>query len=99
MGEITNNIKQPRSGPDKSEAKIRTLPLHLWPAGDKNAWEVASRPSARLKRGGVASHLKPVTRNDLARRYGYFLDFLARLSLLDPHAGPGTHVTPQHVEP
>ena len=25
---------------------------------------------------GRAAHLKPVTRNDLARRYGYFLDFL-----------------------
>jgi site-specific recombinase XerD len=94
------NVKnQPRNGPGKSGANIRSLPIQLWPAADMNAWEAACRPSARLKRGGAASHLKPVTRNDLARRYGYFLDFLSRSDRLDPNASSGAHVTPQNVEP
>ena len=91
--------KHPSNGPGKSGAKIRSLPIQLWPAADKNAWGAACRPSARLKRGGAASHLKPVTRNDLAQRYGYFLDYLSRSNWLDPSAGPGAHVTAQYVEP
>src|SRR5712691_371237 len=94
-----NVENQPRNGQGKSGATIHSLPLQLWPAADKNAWEVACRPGARLKRGGAASHLKPVTRHDLAKRYGYFLDFLSRLDWLDPNADPGAHVTPQYVEP
>src|SRR5437868_7044771 len=83
----------------KSRANVRFLPLRLWPAADKNAWEAACRPSERLKRGGAASHLKPVTQYDLARRYGYFLDFLSRSNRLDPKAGPGTQVAPENVGP
>jgi len=52
----------------------------------------------RLRRGGRASHLKPVTRDDLARRYGYFLDFLARSSRLDVDAEAGAQVIPAHVD-
>jgi integrase len=63
-------------------AKVRSLPLDLWPEADRNAWNRACRPAARLKRGGAAAHLKLVTRDDLARRYGYFLDFLDRRGLL-----------------
>src|SRR6266852_2747630 len=94
------NVKNPpRNGSGKSGAKIRSLPLQLWPAADKNAWQAACRPSTRLKRGGAGSHLKLVTQNDLAQRYGYFLDFLSRSDWLDPNAGPGAHVTPEYVEP
>jgi integrase len=50
-------------------------------------------------RGGAGSHLKPITRDDLARRYGYFLDFLSRSDRLNPNAGLGAHVTPENVEP
>jgi hypothetical protein len=51
-----------------TKGKIRSLPLDLWPEVDRNAWISACRPAARLKRGGAAGHLKPVTRDDLARR-------------------------------
>src|SRR5262249_1196810 len=34
-------------------------------------------------RGGAASHLGADTRSDLARRYGYYLDFLNRSGQLD----------------
>jgi integrase len=85
--------------PSRSGANIRSLPLRLWPACDRDAWEAACRPSERLKRGGAAGRLKPVTQHDLAQRYGYFLDFLSRSQRLDLKAGPGTQVTPENVEP
>jgi site-specific recombinase XerD len=91
--------KHPSKGRLKSGAKIRSLPFLLWPAADRNSWEAACRPSARLKHGGAAGHLKPVTRNDLAQRYGYFLDFLSRSGGLDPNAAAGVQVTPKNVEP
>ena len=85
----------PRNAPntEKSKPIVRSLPLNLWPAADKIAWDAACRPAERLKRGGAAGHLKPVTRNDLAQRYGYFLDFLARSHRLNPKAAAGAHVT------
>jgi hypothetical protein len=55
---------------------VRSLPIAAWPAADRIAWELACRPGERLRRGGGASYLKPVTCADLARRYGYFLDYL-----------------------
>jgi integrase len=80
--------------------KIRSLPLDLWPEADRDAWISACRPPARLKRGGAAGHLKPVTRDDLARRYGYFLDFLSRRGLLQLNTlAAATLVTPDNVEP
>jgi site-specific recombinase XerD len=76
----------------------RALPVAEWPAADQAAWKSACRPGERLRRGGRASHLKPVTRDDLARRYAYFLCYLARSGLLDPNAAAGDHVTAANVE-
>jgi hypothetical protein len=82
-----------------AKGKIRSLPLDLWPEADSNAWISACRPAARLKRGGAAGHLKPVTRDDLARRYGYFLDFLSRRGLLEVDtSAAATLVTLDNVE-
>jgi site-specific recombinase XerD len=81
-----------------AEGKIRSLPLDLWPEADRSAWISACRPPARLKRGGAAGHLKPITRDDLARRYGYFLDFLGRHGLLLVGTLAATCVTPENVE-
>jgi len=52
----------------------------------------------RLTRGGAASHLRAVTQNDLAKRYGYFLDFVSRSRRLEPEAKAGAHVTLENVE-
>ena len=65
---------------------------------DRTAWEVACRPGVRLTRGGAASHLRAVTQNDLAKRYGYFLDFVSRSRRLDRGAKAGAHVTLENVE-
>jgi hypothetical protein len=81
-----------------TKGRIRSLPLDLWPEADRNAWISACRPAARLKRGGAAGHLKPVTRDDLGRRYGYFLDFLSRRGLLQRDTLAATLVTLANVE-
>jgi len=81
-----------------TKGKIRSLPLDLWPEADRNAWISGCRPAARLKRGGAAGHLKPITRDDLARRYGYFLDFLSRRGLLQIGTLAATCVTLENVE-
>jgi site-specific recombinase XerD len=80
------------------EEVVRSLPIELWPGADRRAWIAASQPAERLKRGGAAAHLKPITRDDLARRYGYFLDFLSRRSLLRKDAAAAAAVTHEHVE-
>src|ERR1700688_1302023 len=80
------------------EAKVRSLPIEFWPESDRKAWISASRPSQRLNRGGAGSHMKAITLDDLARRYGYFLDYMNRRGLLDPTKAAGTHVAPENVD-
>jgi integrase len=80
------------------KTKVRSLPIELWPEADRKAWISACRPSQRLKRGGAASHMKVITRDDLARRYGYFLDCMDRRGLLDLDKAAGAHVTPEDVD-
>jgi integrase len=80
------------------KAKIRSLPIEFWPEADRKAWMSACQPSQRLKRGGSGSHMKAITLDDLARRYGYFLDFMNRRGLLEPSKAAGGHVTPKNVD-
>jgi integrase len=77
--------------------KPRSLPIDEWPLSDRLGWGEACRPAQRLKRGGAASHLAPVSQADIAKRYGLFLDFLQRNGLLDPGKGAEALVTPDHV--
>jgi hypothetical protein len=42
--------------------------------------------------------MRDITRRDLARRYGYFLDHVLRTESLDRNAGAATLVTPERVE-
>ncbi len=79
------------------QVSVRSLRADQWPAADRAAWKEACRPSVRLKRGGAASHLKPVVQNDLACRYGYFLDCLCRSGRSDTKAAAAAQVTPDNV--
>ena len=89
--------RSPASRP--SRFQVRSLPIAEWPAADRVSWIAACRPSQRLVRGGAGAHMKPITLSDLARRYGYFLDFLDRsgfsiavgppLATLRPRTSPG----------
>ena len=81
-----------------SNRQIRSLPIEFWSKADRDALVAAYQPAQRLKRGGGAAHLKPITRDDLARRYGYFLDFLNRRGLLQMEATAAAGVTPVNVE-
>ena len=75
----------------------RSLLVHEWPVADQRAWEDACRPGSRLKPGGSASSLAPVSRDSFARRYGAFLAFLQRDGRLDRCAGAAAQVTPTNV--
>src|ERR1700674_1929723 len=89
------------SGPASSSSarpKVRSLPIELWPLADQQAWAAACRPSQRLAPGGAGGDLKPITQKDLARRYGYYLDFLNRRGLLNLRLAAGALVTPENVE-
>jgi hypothetical protein len=77
---------------------IRSLPLSDWPEADRDAWIRACQPSRRLTRGGLAAHMKPITRTDLERRNGYFLEFLGQTGQLDRHAEAAAQVSPSNVE-
>jgi hypothetical protein len=77
---------------------IRALMPCEWPAADREAWEAACRPSQGLRRGGRAVHLKPVSRDDLMRRYGLFLDHVRRTGDLKLSASVASYVTPERVE-
>src|SRR3954468_9391866 len=77
---------------------IQALPVKGWPASDRLAWDAACEPTVRLRRGGRAAHMRPVTQRDLARHYSYFMRYLFRTRKLDPAASAGTQVTPKAVE-
>ncbi len=83
----------------KPDQPVRSLPIDEWAKADRTAWQAACRPGVRLKGGGAASHLRPVTQHMLCQRLGLFLDFVARSNKLDQEAEAGGHVTPDLVEP
>ena len=78
--------------------KRRSLPFELWPEADRNAWTAACQPAARLKRGGAAGHLRPVTRETTSVHYGDFLGFLDRRGLLRRDGPAAANVTPENVD-
>jgi hypothetical protein len=77
---------------------ITCLPLDGWPAADRLGWLRACESGVRWRRGGAASRWKLITKEDLERRYGYFLEPLRERGALDPQAGAGRLVTPENVD-
>jgi integrase len=82
---------------DATSAKPRSLPFAKWPAADRLGWTEACRPAQRLKRGGAASHLATVSQNDIANRYGLYLDYLSRNGRFDPAKNAIGLITPAAV--
>jgi hypothetical protein len=77
----------------------RSLPFAEWSRADQQAWQEACRPACRLTRGGAASHLAAVSRDDFQRRYGACLGFVDRSKRLDLEAAHAAAcVTPKNVE-
>lgn len=81
-----------------AKRKVRSLPLDSWPETDRYAWNAACQPATRLKCGGLAGHLKPVTRDDHSCHYGNFLGFLDQRVLLERDGPPAANVTPEKVD-
>lgn len=82
-----------------TQPTIRSLPIEEWPKAERAAWQAACQPGIRLKGGGMASHLRPVTQHMLSQRLGLFLDFVARSNKFDQEAEAGGHVKLDLVEP
>jgi len=86
-------------GGGKPQKTRQSLPVDEWPEADRLAWQAACRPTYRLRKGGSASHLAPVSQADIAARYGRFLGFLKRIGRLDFNNAPAaSQVTPANVE-
>jgi hypothetical protein len=93
---MSQNASDDTPNGDKRYA-VRSLAFDQWPEVDRLAWAAACRPAERLRRGGAAAHMRDITRRDLARRYGYFLDHVQRTEG-DLNAGAASLVTPDRVE-
>jgi site-specific recombinase XerD len=91
-------MKENAASKGEAERSVRSLPIDLWPSADRAAWEEACRPNLRLKRGGAASHMRNVTQTILAKRCGYFFDFLSRSGLLEISLAAGAQITLENVE-
>jgi hypothetical protein len=76
----------------------RSLHVSEWPDSDRCAWQEACRPGSRLRPGGAASYLAPVSQYDFANRYGAFLGFLQRRGRLDLSAAAAAQVTSANVD-
>jgi integrase len=81
-----------------ASGKPRSLRIAEWYEADRLGWADANRPAQRLKRGGAASHLASVSRDDIANRYGLYLDFLHRTGRIDPDQSAMTLITPENVK-
>jgi integrase len=77
---------------------LRALPLEQWPEADRQAWEDALRPARRLSVGGRAAHLRPSSKANLERGYGYFLRVVSDSGALNRRAAAATHVTLEAIE-
>jgi hypothetical protein len=93
---VTDSPRRGRRGP--ASGKVRSVPAAEWPTADQLAWAEAGRPAQRLKRGGAASHLAPVSQADIANRYGLYLDYLQRNGRLDFTGSAKTLVTLDDVQ-
>jgi len=98
MPQIPSNKRMLPPNSASTAKKVRSLPRDRWPEADRSAWAATCRPAERLRRGGAASHLKDITRCDLVRRYGYFLDHVERMEGLDRNAKAASYVTPDRVD-
>jgi integrase len=92
---ITDSRRRGRRG--ATSGKPRSLPITEWPADDRLGWAEANRPAQRLKRGGAAGHLATVSQDDIANRYGLYLDFLKRTGQLDNAKNAVALITPDNV--
>jgi integrase len=81
----------------RSPPSQKALALPDWPKADRETWRAAQETAGALEDGGAASHLNALTRQDLTRRYAYFLSILARQGKLDLQGPAATTVTEENI--
>jgi integrase len=82
----------------REKSLVRSLKPREWPLADQLAWNEVRRADGRLTLGGRAAHLSITTQDDLASRYGLFLDHVRRVSgKLDAIGAPAPYVMSEHV--
>jgi integrase len=75
------------------------MPIHEWPAPDREAWAHAVAAGATmLDESGPAAAWRRRTRQNRIQAYGRFLTFLARHGQLDPQAPPHERPTPERID-
>ena len=75
----------------------KPLALLDWPKADRETWQVAQSTTGVLDDGGMISHLRAQTREDLTRRYAYFLSFLSHRGRLEHHGPVAASVTQENI--
>ena len=79
---------------NRGKTLVHSLKPEEWLLCDQLAWTEVRRAHGRLTLGGSAAHLSMTTQDDLASRYGLFLDHIRRVSgQLDATKGPAAYVT------
>ncbi len=83
--------------PNSKGGWSKRIPIALWPARDRAAWESSRKPGDVLDPGGVAARWSPATLRKTALGYGRYLFFRHQRGDLDPAAGPADRITPERV--
>lgn len=73
----------------------RSLPFAEWPEAERIAWDIAVKAMRRVSPN--RPRLCEKTCNDLARRYGQFLNYCVRTGRLEQGVHPGALVTPTAI--
>lgn len=87
-------IRRKRGGNQRRDPARRYRPVAEWPELHRRAWELALEPGDRLRAGGPASRWAARSVTKTQQGYGRFLTWLDQRGGLDPHALPGTGITP-----
>lgn len=83
--------------PRKRPSVQKALAASLWPKADREGWLAAQEGGGPLDDGGAASHMCTHTRDDLTKRYAYYLDFLDRRGRLEVNGSAASCVTQRNI--
>lgn len=84
-------MNRPRFDPER-----RSMPLAEWPAPDRELWERALAKDDPLEESGMRAHYRPDYNRKVVKKYGRWLTWLSRRSLLEDSM-PADRITREHV--
>lgn len=79
------------------ESNRKSLPLSLWPEGDRVSWSAAQHAASVFEPSNAAHDWAKSTRHEVERAYGRWLAWLDLGGHLTPSTKPGDRVTSQRV--